>query len=378
MNFSFFITRFAAACLGACMLAACGGSTDVAGAPGTGGTGTRSGLITGFGSVYIDGQKFDDSQIQPTQQMGSNETVTTVFALGQRVSVDYDPSTWQLKAAKISPHLSGPVQTVNAAAGWLQVLGQPVRVATTAAPYADRPGFFTQIVNAEGAVIQLSDIKVGDWLELHGYWLQDMPNPTPALTNAPVSGLLASRVQILKNPRDEVLVSGQVSVVEGAGSAKRASVTTADGRQLLFDNSAPGLVSGQLASLWVKADSAAKWSDDSPLDVGSIHVPVGATDATSAAVITVMTGPVQAWVAQTAQLQINGHMLTVPPALLTPQLSAALASQTPPTQWQIVLTRGARQAPWTVLRIDPVKVAPVSVSTYPFPDPQPVLQRTNP
>jgi Domain of unknown function (DUF5666) len=54
--------RMAMLCIVAGVLVACGGGTNVASSPGTGGTGiTATGPVAGFGSVIVNGTRFDDT-----------------------------------------------------------------------------------------------------------------------------------------------------------------------------------------------------------------------------------------------------------------------------------------------------------------------------
>jgi primosomal replication protein N len=54
--------RLALLCIAAGVLVACGGGTNVASMPGTGGTGiTAMGPVAGFGSVIVNGTRFDDT-----------------------------------------------------------------------------------------------------------------------------------------------------------------------------------------------------------------------------------------------------------------------------------------------------------------------------
>ena len=56
--------RWLASALAASLLIACGGGIDLAGGVGSGGSGLAEGTITGFGSVIVDGTRYDDSAAQ--------------------------------------------------------------------------------------------------------------------------------------------------------------------------------------------------------------------------------------------------------------------------------------------------------------------------
>ena len=351
--------------LASALLMSCGGGTDVAGIPGTGGTGTRDGLVTGFGSVYIDGQKFDNSQIQPMQQQGSNQNEAVSFALGQRVSIEYDTNTSVIKTAKVMPHLVGPVDSIDLATGWLHVLGQAVRIVTAQTPYPDRPGFMTQLVNSQGAALDINTLAAGDWLELHGHWLQGMSTSGQQSSTLPantaINGLLASRLQVLGSTRAQALVSGQVSAT--TDKAQQATITTADGRQLSFDNAGPQIAMGQLASVWVNADQLQQWRGEQVIQAVSGTTQLGQDTQTPDR--TILIGPLQSWEPSTRALRINDQNFTVPEALLTTQLRQVLANPLPGQHCQVVLKRSDAQTPWTVLQVDMVKSTPQMVQAQP-------------
>lgn len=339
--------------LASALLMSCGGSTDFAAGPGTGGTGTRDGFVTGFGSVYIDGEKFDNSQVQPTQALSADQTGATTFALGQRVSIEYDRATGLIKTAKLKPLLVGPVESVDAQTGWLQVLGQPVRLASAQKPYADQPGHITQLVTANGqAATSLLDLglKPGDWVELHGQWLNNMPNPSGAAnatTTGSTTGLLASRLQVLSAARSQALLTGQVDRIEaGVGS-----VRTSDGRQLEFDAQANTLTTGQTAQVWVSAADLTQWQQvgsKPPRAVGD-HAQSGPSASSTEGMV--IMGTPSAWSASIRHLTLNGQTFELPETLLTPTVRAALNEQPLVAHIQLELGRSNAVSAWRVKRI---------------------------
>jgi hypothetical protein len=113
------------------MVAACGGGGggSVAGG-GIGGTGITNGTITGFGSVIVNGQKFEVVNGRTQITIDGNASGTqTQLQLGMIVAVQYTQESGQLVADKIDyrSDVKGPV-TVNAAASTLQVLNQTVLI----------------------------------------------------------------------------------------------------------------------------------------------------------------------------------------------------------------------------------------------------------
>jgi hypothetical protein len=120
--------------LAATLLAACGGGGD-GGGVGTGGTGTYVlGTINGFGSVIVNGVRFDDSAANVLDDDDSPRSRDTL-RLGMRVAVDSDAirsdaagRSATASRIRVFSELAGPVSAVDTAAGTLALLGQTVRI----------------------------------------------------------------------------------------------------------------------------------------------------------------------------------------------------------------------------------------------------------
>lgn len=129
------LTRFATTCLLgasalAVLLAGCGGGV------GTGGTGTyASGPITGFGSVIVNGVRFDDTSASVLDDDGGGRDRAelrlgmTVDIDGGAISTTASGSSATASRIRFGSELVGPVAAVDRAAGTLRVLGQTVQVA---------------------------------------------------------------------------------------------------------------------------------------------------------------------------------------------------------------------------------------------------------
>lgn len=123
------------------LLAACGGNSEVASGVGSGGTGAyTAGPISGFGSIYVNGVEFDDSQAQLRDEEGRPiSPAADSLRLGMTVGVDspvfQGGAQPQAVAAtiRVSSDLVGVVSSVDAVAGRFTVLGQTVQVAVTTA-----------------------------------------------------------------------------------------------------------------------------------------------------------------------------------------------------------------------------------------------------
>lgn len=119
----------------AIVVSACGGGVD------SGGTGSpvqshSSGPISGFGSVIVNGVRYDDAGATVLDDDGVAQP-RSALALGMTIDVQAgpitrDPSTQVAHAAasriQFGSAIRGPVQSVDVAASTFTVLGQTVRV----------------------------------------------------------------------------------------------------------------------------------------------------------------------------------------------------------------------------------------------------------
>ncbi|MFT3954413.1 MAG: DUF5666 domain-containing protein [Piscinibacter sp.] len=147
---------FAAAVL-ALLVAGCGGGV------GSGGTGISPGLaegtVNGFGSVIVDGERFDDSQVAVFEEDGPGNQTRTEALLGERVEFELD-AAGLLTRLRVDAALVGPVDRVDAAAGFT-VLGQAVTINTDATQ-----GPVTQF---GGGYTGLASMLAADAVEVHGF-----------------------------------------------------------------------------------------------------------------------------------------------------------------------------------------------------------------
>ena len=148
----------------ALLLAGCGGGGSAG--PSSGGTGVAptsftAGHISGFGSIIVNGVRYDDSAALVTDDDG-NRSSREALKLGMHVEIHgggiSDDGKGPRAAASEIRHgaeLRGPVSAVDATARTLVVLGQTVRVLDTT-------------VIDERLVGGFAGIAVGAVLEVHG------------------------------------------------------------------------------------------------------------------------------------------------------------------------------------------------------------------
>ncbi len=193
--------------LGFCTLAllvSCGGGGGV----GSGGTGaTASGTVTGFGSVIVDGVRFDDSKasvsIERSADDNSNGGARAEVKLGHQLVFSFDGKNENEGVARsisIEPTLIGLMTAKAPDGSTITVLGREIAINTNAA-------------NGPVTVLErsLSTIGVGTQVEVHA-----------VAGGSASSGLLATRVEVTTSL--PLRVSGVISGVSTASGVTSMSV----------------------------------------------------------------------------------------------------------------------------------------------------------
>lgn len=188
-----FLAQFAFA---TALVAGCGGGGDAgSSAVGTGTTGASSfaaGPITGFGSIIVNGVRFDDSSARVSDDDGTPSSKDDL-KLGMTAEVhggamSDDGSGPKAKATEITfgPALVGPVASIDATAKSLVVLGQTVLVLDTT-------------VFDERLVGGFAGITVGMLVEVHaqldpstGVYTATRIGATRALAGYKIRGIVAN------------------------------------------------------------------------------------------------------------------------------------------------------------------------------------------
>jgi hypothetical protein len=147
-------------------LSGCGGGGDGAGigsiaSVGSGGTGSfSSGAITGFGSIIVNGVRFDDSQARITDDDGVVHNPDDL-KLGMVVSITASTITTGVSGSSATAtsitfgsELRGPITSISGQA--LVVLGQTVQVGA-------------DTVFDDGIIGGLAGLLVGQIIEVHGF-----------------------------------------------------------------------------------------------------------------------------------------------------------------------------------------------------------------
>jgi Domain of unknown function (DUF5666) len=141
-------------------LAACGGGGGGGGGiagVGSGGTGSFSvGTVTGFGSVFVNGLRYDDSLASVSDEDGARSSAD--LKLGMIVKVQGSVSSGAAAASSImfDSELLGPVSAFNSGGKAFTILGQKVLVDDSTVFDATLP-------------LGIGSVKVGQVLEVHGF-----------------------------------------------------------------------------------------------------------------------------------------------------------------------------------------------------------------
>lgn len=165
--------RFILSLITAAVLTGCGGSSTSDSAPETPAptptptppqstttTTATTGVITGFGSVFVNGVEYetDATTITTDDNDGASETDLQVgMVVTLSGEVNEDGSTGNASAIHYDEQLKGPVESIDLFANTITILGQTI--------------VFDDLTSFENLV--LADLNPGDILEISGYFNAD-------------------------------------------------------------------------------------------------------------------------------------------------------------------------------------------------------------
>lgn len=151
-----------------------------------------SGVVTGFGSVFVDGTKIEDANASVVTENADGSLRNTVLQMGQHVRVKHDgkgtASQILLDAAVI-----GTVG--NLGSNTLTVAGQQVNINTDAAT--------GPLTVWGGGYSSMADVVANDLVEVHGSPVYDSTRKTYTVT--------ASRIQKITTATGRMQVAGSIS-----------------------------------------------------------------------------------------------------------------------------------------------------------------------
>ncbi|WP_310626770.1 DUF5666 domain-containing protein [Limnohabitans sp.] len=184
--------------LAAVLLLGCGGGGSTSAQAGATGTQVASGVVTGFGSVFVDGVEIEDANARVTTENYDGTLTNSVLQMGHRVRVAHDgkgtASAVTLDAALIGTVQSAPDTTANT----LTVAGQKIKmvVDTTVGTLTVWGGGYSS----------LSDVAANDLVEVHGTPVYDNTNKIYTVT--------ATRIQKVTANTGRMQVAGSISALD--------------------------------------------------------------------------------------------------------------------------------------------------------------------
>jgi len=216
----------------ACGSAGGGGIVSLAGV-GSGGTGIS--VLTGFGSLIVDGMRRGDSAASYASEADQGPAVamaSTGAMLGHGVEYSYDASG-NILAVLISPELVGTVTAAGPAG--ITVLGTTVGINTdaTAGP-----------VTAFAGYASLADIQAGDRIEVHGL-------PT---TDSVGKARLQATLIVKKLPATGARLTGYVAQYAAAAGTFVLGSNVVTLGSATISPAGTVLSNGQLVTVWSNAD----------------------------------------------------------------------------------------------------------------------------
>lgn len=287
--------RVAAVLSSLLLIAACGGGgSDDSTSTSTSSTATGTaaataftqGTVTGFGSVIVNGVRFDDSGISATDDDGQK----VALGLGMRVEIDsgrIDDSTGTARAHAMRSNglVTGPVQGApDATAGTLTVLGQPVDV--TAATVFDDSLAAGLSALADRAVVEVHGLRDAATGRIVATRIEAKPDATVYKLRGTVSALdtAAKTLRIGGAAISYATVTAvPASLADGASLRVLLATTAVSGvwtAQSLGGKAAAPAVAGQarVRGVITAFTSATAFSVDGiPVDAAAASFPDGST-----------------------------------------------------------------------------------------------------
>ena len=218
---------------------ACGGGGGV-GSGGTGAPLSRSsgtGTVTGFGSLVLDGVRYDDQAAPVVAETAPGVTANAALTLGDSVEVEIGDDG-AIASVAVEARLVAPIESIGP--GGFTALGQTVRV--------NADGNAGPVTLYSAPLTGLASLAAGDIVEVHGI----------ARTGAGADVLQATRIERRAAAPAQWRLAGRIHGLQGSGAAQRfslgsltvesgnaalrpAGVALADGQTVLvFGNSVAG------------------------------------------------------------------------------------------------------------------------------------------
>jgi Domain of unknown function (DUF5666) len=207
---------------------ACGGGGSSVASVGSGGTGTvgtvntfNIGTITGFGSVFVNGVRFDDSSASVNDEDGARSLNDLRLGMVVRVQGSVNASgSATASSFAFDSELLGPVRSINTGSKTLVILGQTVVVDTNTVFDSSLPSGF-------------SSLQATQTIEVHGY------------LNPSANTLQATFVELKNNP-NRYKLSGTVTNLQSISKTFQIGQETINFTGTSTTDIPAGVANGQL------------------------------------------------------------------------------------------------------------------------------------
>lgn len=214
------------------LVAACGGgAAAILAEVGTGGTGSALGIVTGFGSLIVDGVHRNDSNATYTseaEQANAAAMPITGLMLGQSTEFAYDASG-DITSAMMSPEIVGTVSAASPSS--VTVLGTSIIANSNPAlgPVTSFVGY-----------VSLASVQIGDRVEAHGLLKTDSQGKP----------YLQATLIMQKPAANGVRLTGVVSQYNAGAGSFLIGTQTVMASSAAISPAGVALASGQLVTVW--------------------------------------------------------------------------------------------------------------------------------
>ena len=277
------------------LVSACGGGGVVAilAEVGTGGTGSAFGIVTGFGSLIVDGVPRNDSNASYSSEAEQGVAVAmpmTGVMLGQSAEFAYD-AAGNITSAMMSPEIVGTVSAASASG--ITVLGIPISANgdPAAGPVTSFVGY-----------VSLASVQVGDRVEAHGLLKTDSQGKP----------YLQATLIVQKPAANGVRLTGVISQYNaGAGSFLIGNQTVITGSARISPAGAT-LVNSQLVTVWSNNAPVGNTSPPPPSVSSCRHKPAATSPSRDQLPITSATAASRSAMSQWTPVRQASRRATLP------------------------------------------------------------------
>lgn len=205
------------------LLSCCANSDSMLAGGGTGGTGISTGVITGFGSVYVNGVEYSTGAGTIRKRLDDNTANITgsdneVFRVGMVVTLRYGLSGNNAVEIVYQSNVEGPISGMNTADNTFVILGQTVHVDAGTRLYDD----------TGNSLASFADLQINNVVEVSG--LADNKDILHAT--------FLERKSLAPDPDEEFEIKGYVSGLDNVARTFLIGPTPGAGSiQVSYDDS---------------------------------------------------------------------------------------------------------------------------------------------